>query len=107
VAKPKVFVSPVPDFMGQKEDDGDYESSVLVALNVNHERGLQNVYRVDDGPWTPYREPFVIAKKGLHTVVFRTLDKAGNVLAEAARLVTIEHGRDHGREHDHDHCSDR
>ena len=103
VARPKVFVSPVPDFLGQKEDDGDYETSVLVALNVNHERGLQNMYRVDDGSWIPYREPFAIAKKGLHTVVFRTLDKAGNVLAEAARLVTIEHGR----KQDHGHCSDR
>jgi hypothetical protein len=40
----------------------------------------------------PYFHPFVIARKGTHTVVFRTLDDAGTVLAETARLLTIERG---------------
>ena len=98
VAKPKVFVSPVPDFIGHQDDDGDFDRSVLVILNVNQTKDLRNEYRIDDGKWTRYHEPFVIAHKGLHAVVFRTLDSEGNVLAEAARIVSIDHGKRH------DHC---
>ena len=98
VATPKVFVSPVPDLIGHQDTDGDYRTSVLVVLNVNLGRALHNEYRIDGGAWLPYREPFVLSHKGVHTVVFRTLDGAGNVLAEAARIVTIEHGKQHERE---------
>jgi rhamnogalacturonan endolyase len=106
VAKPKVFVSPVPDFIGHHDDDGDFKTSVLVVLNVTESRDLRNEYRIDSGRWTTYREPFVIAHKGMHTVVFRTLDSNSNVLAEAARMVSIDRGKQqHDGDHDHDdHC---
>ncbi|HEY5959313.1 MAG TPA: hypothetical protein VIV60_22300, partial [Polyangiaceae bacterium] len=103
VAKPKVFVSPVPDFIGRHDDDGDFKSSVLVVLNVNASRDLRNEYRLDDGKWTRYWEPFVIARKGIHTVVFRTIDSDGAVLAEAARMVSIDRGKLHDHDYDHDH----
>lgn len=105
VARPKVFVSPVPDLIGHQDDDDVYVAAVLVVLNVNRGEGLNNEYRVDDGAWSPYLQPFTIARKGLHTVVFRTLNDAGNVLAEAARIVTIEHGRKHA--HHRPHCPSR
>ena len=101
VARPKVFVSPVPDFFGRQGDDGDYVNSVLVVLDVNQGRALHNEYRIDDGEWTHYRAPFAITKKGVHAVIFRTLDDNGSVLAEVARMVVIEHGR----KHDDKHCS--
>jgi hypothetical protein len=91
-------VSPVPDFIGHRDDDGDFDRSVLVVLNVNQTKELRNEYRIDDGRWTRYYEPFVLAHKGLHAVVFRTLDSEGNVLAESARIVSIDHGKRH------DHC---
>ena len=101
VARPKVFVSPVPDFFGRQGDDGDYVNSVLVVLDVNQGRALHNEYRIDNGEWTHYRAPFAITKKGVHAVIFRTLDDNGNMLAEVARMVVVEHGR----KHDDKHCS--
>jgi hypothetical protein len=35
-------------------------------------------YRVDGGPLAPYREPFIVAGEGMHTVEFRSLDAAAN-----------------------------
>ena len=106
VAKPKVFVSPVPNFIGHLNNDGDYKTSVLVVLNVDESHALRNEYRIDNGKWLVYREPFAIAQKGVHTVVFRTLDEAGNLLAEAARMVEIDRGKAHGNGHDDDHGRD-
>ena len=97
VAMPNIFVSPVPELIGHRDDDGDFVNSVLVVLNANMSRALHNEYRIDAGSFIPYREPFVITKNGVHTIVFRTLDAAGNELAEVARMVTI----DRGRRHDH------
>jgi len=79
---------------------------VLVVLNVNESHALRNEYRIDNGRWLVYREPFAIAQKGVHTVVFRTLDEAGNLLAEAARMVEIDRGKAHGNGHDDDHGRD-
>lgn len=105
VATPKVFVSPVPDFIGRRDSAGDFKTSVLVVLNVNQSRELRNEYRIDAGTWLAYREPFVLAHKGTHAVVFRTIDNNGNVLAEAARFVTIDRGKHHDHGDDDDsHC---
>jgi fibronectin type 3 domain-containing protein len=107
VAMPKVFVSPVPDFIGRRDEDGNFKTAVLVVLNVNHSRELRNEYRIDEGTWSTYREPFVLAHKGTHTVVFRTIDHTGNVLAEAARIVTIDRGKHHGHGGAYDGDCDR
>lgn len=104
VATPKVFVSPVPDFIGRRNPDGDFKTSVLVVLNVNQSRDLRNEYRIDGGTWLTYREPFVLAHQGTHTLVFRTMDNGGNVLAEAARFVTLDRGKHHDHAGDDHHC---
>ena len=99
VAKPKIFVSPVPEFSGHRNDDGEFVTFVRVELKLNASHPLRNEYRIDSGDWVRYREPFTIAQPGLHTVVFRTLDGSGHVLAEAARMLTVE--RKHWQAHEH------
>ena len=103
VAQPKVFVRPVPELMGNKAHDGDFISPVLVVLDVNQAADLHNEYRIDDGAWAPYRHPVVVTRPGLHTIVFRTLDSAGNVLAESAQMLTIKRGMRNEHDHDDDH----
>ena len=51
VTQPKVFLRPVPDFIGQKGPNGDYITPVLVSLDVGVDDPLHNAYRVDDAAW--------------------------------------------------------
>ena len=101
VAVPKVFVQPVPDFLGSEEPNGNFTGPVLVVLDVNLSEPLQNQYRIDNGAWIPYNVPFMVTRRGDHTIAFRTLDGAGNVLAEYSETLTI--GRDLPCHHGHKH----
>ncbi|MFQ6003272.1 MAG: OmpL47-type beta-barrel domain-containing protein [Candidatus Zixiibacteriota bacterium] len=44
-------------------------------------------YKVDDGDWTPYSEPFTVLKEGEHTISYRSKDKVENV--EDAKRLSI------------------
>lgn len=44
-------------------------------------------YRVDDGPFLPYREPFPLTGQGLRRVQYRGTDRAGNV--EPVRAFSV------------------
>jgi rhamnogalacturonan endolyase len=90
VAQPKVFVSPVPDFFGYKGHDGRYLAPVFVVLKVDPAEPLHGQYRVDTGAWARYWGPFIVARPGQHTVTFRTVDAAGNLLAETTTTLTIK-----------------
>lgn len=89
VGTPKVFVDPVPELVGLVRDGEAYVGPVIVILNVNQGDELQNLYRIDEGEWFRYWMPFVVLGRGHHRVAFRTLDARGNLLAEAARQLTI------------------
>ena len=42
--------------------------------------GVKNIfYRVDDGEWQEYTEPFTIVEKGLHTIYCYAVDRLGNI----------------------------
>jgi len=45
-------------------------------------------YRIDDGAWTDYSEPFEVTGSGTHTVEFRSTDNAGNI--ESTKTVEVE-----------------
>lgn len=94
VAMPKVFVSPIPEFLGTRRHGREFDSAALVVLNVNQGEALVNEYSIDGAPFKTYRGPFVVIHRGTHAVTFRTLDSNGVVLAEASRSLTIGH---HGR----------
>jgi len=91
VAMPKVFVSPVPDFLGVGGHRGAFATSVMVVLNVNLGESLHNEYRVDNGRWSQYHAPFLVTRQGDHVVAFRTLNANGNILAEASRALSIRY----------------
>jgi fibronectin type 3 domain-containing protein len=89
VARPNVFVSPSPEFLGFLGREGHYVTPVLVMLNVNSSEGLKNEYSIDGGEWMTYTVPFLVHRRGHHHVSFRTLDMAGSVLAETTEELDI------------------
>ena len=53
--------------------------------------GLASVeYNVDGAGYVPYTAPFVVAGEGSHTVLYRAIDKAGNVEAAHTAYVNID-----------------
>ncbi|MGI5488420.1 ThuA domain-containing protein [Microtetraspora malaysiensis] len=69
---------------------GWHTAPVTVTLTAADEgSGVASTeYRVGDGDWTAYTEPFTLKKDGTHTVTFRSTDKAGNT--EEAKKVTLK-----------------
>ncbi|MBB5922972.1 glucose/arabinose dehydrogenase [Actinoalloteichus hoggarensis] len=62
--------------------EGWFTSTPLsVSLSADDEgSGVASTeYRIDDGEWTEYSEPFAVAGDGTHTVEYRSTDVAGNV----------------------------
>src|SRR5690606_32863832 len=51
-------------------------------------------YRLDEGPWTPYTEPFRVFGPGTHTIEYRAVDVNGNV--EDANVLTFPNPRSPG-----------
>jgi len=47
-------------------------------------------YRIDNSPFQTYLEPFNIAAEGLHNIVYRSVDHAGNYEAENVFPVIID-----------------
>jgi len=78
VASLAVRVDPDPPTVTESHRDGT--ASVRVTLHA--EDSLSGVaaisYRLDGGPWHPYRGPVEIRGKGVHRMSYRALDKAGN-----------------------------
>ncbi|WP_375546424.1 ThuA domain-containing protein [Actinophytocola gossypii] len=47
-------------------------------------------YRVGDGEWTAYAEPFTVGEDGTHTVEYRATDRAGNVSETGSVEVRVD-----------------
>ncbi|MCD6330783.1 MAG: PKD domain-containing protein [Thermoplasmata archaeon] len=75
---------------GTEGRNGWYISNVTVELIVNETvSGIKKtVYRIDEGNWTTYNQPFVISDEGEHLLEFYSEDFAGNV--EEVKNVTIK-----------------
>jgi hypothetical protein len=78
--------------------DGDlsgdvYTSDVTVSLTATDaESGVNYTkYKVDDGTWTDYADPFVVAGNGEHVVTYYSADVAGNVEDEKTETFTIQY----------------
>ena len=60
--------------------NGWYVSSVTVTLNATDDDSGVNVtiYKLDDGPYSTYIEPFIIKTDGFHKIRYFSIDNAGN-----------------------------
>ncbi len=53
--------------------------------------GLAGIeYDLDDAGYLPYMAPFVVSGEGSHTLLYRAIDRAGNVEAAHAAFVNID-----------------
>jgi len=62
-----------------------YDGDVTITLNATDDYSgvARTYYAVDPASepidWTEYNEPFVVSEPGSHTVVFYSVDNAGNI----------------------------
>jgi photosystem II stability/assembly factor-like uncharacterized protein len=70
-----------------------YVSNVTVMLNASDNgTGVQfTTYKLDDGLWNTYTEPFEVITDGNHLLRYYSSDYAGNVELEKTSMFTIQH----------------
>ncbi len=79
------------------EMEGDvYVSEVTVTLTaIDSQSGVNyTMYKLDDGAWTIYTAPFVVADEGAHTLLYYSMDNAGNQETEKTKTFTIQYPQD-------------
>ena len=74
-------------------EGGVYVSDVTVTLAASDDNSGVNftMYKLDSGEWTIYTTPFVVTADGAHTVLFYSVDFAGNQETEKTKIFTIAH----------------
>jgi hypothetical protein len=75
------------------QEGGVYTSDVTVTLNaIDGQTGVNyTMYKLDSADWNIYTAPFVVTEDGSHTVLFYSVDNAGNQETEKSSTFTIEH----------------
>ena len=75
------------------QEGGVYTSDVTVTLNaIDGQTGVNyTMYKLDSADWNIYTTPFVVTEEGAHTVLFYSVDNAGNQETEKSSTFTIEH----------------
>jgi len=74
-------------------EDPVYTSDVTVSLSATDAQSGVNytMYKLDSGEWTIYTTSFDVTADGAHTVLFYSVDIAGNQETEKSSTFTIEH----------------
>ncbi|WP_404330386.1 OmpL47-type beta-barrel domain-containing protein [Mesobacillus maritimus] len=68
-----------------------YSSYVTVSLNADDDQGVDKTfYKINDGDWIQYKEPFDIQDEGLTTIAYKSVDKAGNEEAEQSEVIQFD-----------------
>ena len=85
---------------GDTNNDGAYVGSAEVMVNAkDSESGVDKTqYKLDDGKWQAYTDPFKVNKLGEHTVRARATDKAGNTSDPVQQKFTVVEGPDDDKE---------
>ena len=70
------------------QNNGWYTSSVDITLEADDTTsGVAGIwYRVNDGDWTAYSEPFTLSTDGTHTIDYYAHDTAGNNASGSATI---------------------
>ena len=77
--------------------DGEvYISDVTVMFSATDDISgvASTTYKLDDGLWTTYTDPFLVSTEGNHTLYFYSTDNAGNAEAEKTCEFTIQYPPD-------------
>jgi glucose/arabinose dehydrogenase len=71
---------------------GWHPGTVPVQLAATDEgQGVARIeYKLDSGAWTPYTTTVNVTGDGSHTLLYRAVDRAGNVEAEKAATIKID-----------------
>ena len=85
---------------GDTNSDGAYVGSAEVMVDAtDSESGVDKVeYKLDDGEWQAYADPFKVDALGDHTVQARATDKAGNASDPVEQAFTVVEGPDDDKE---------
>ncbi|MDD1747138.1 MAG: pre-peptidase C-terminal domain-containing protein [Methanomassiliicoccales archaeon] len=69
-----------------------FVSQVIVSFHpVDEGSGLaRTLYQVDGGPWEDYTSPFTISDEGVHTLIFHSIDIAGNHEPSAFLILMVD-----------------
>lgn len=75
---------------GSSGNNGWYISNVTVSLNASDSlSGVKTTYyRIDDGNWSEYSQPFILSGEGSHVIEYRSVDNAGN--NESIKNITVK-----------------
>ncbi len=82
IKAPRETVPPVTTCTLNGTMEGDvYTSNVKVTLNATDDYSGINytMYQVDNGSFKTYSSPFIISLDGDHTIVYYSVDRAGNI----------------------------
>lgn len=71
---------------------GWYTSDAQVTLSgTDNQSGVDNTfYKLDDGPQQTYSAPFNISVSGYHTIIYWSVDRAGNTESQKSMLIKVD-----------------
>ncbi len=68
--------------------------TAMVLSASDDELGVDSIhYRVDDGDWTSYSEPFTVEEPGRHTVSYYAKDVMGNIGGMGSTVIDVGAGQ--------------
>ncbi len=68
--------------------------TAMVLSASDNELGVDSIhYRVDDGDWTSYSEPFTVEEPGRHTVSYYAKDVMGNIGGMGSTVIDVGAGQ--------------
>jgi len=71
-------------------NNGWYVSDVTVTLTAT-ESGVDYImYRINNGEWQTYTEPFIVDSDGINTIQYRSVDNVGNVENAKEKQVKMD-----------------
>ncbi|WP_166245253.1 immunoglobulin-like domain-containing protein [Paenibacillus turpanensis] len=85
-------LAPVTYYSIEGLNNGKYVYGLKITLNATDAgSGVQTTeYKVNDGAWTQYQNPFDVLAESTHKVEYRSIDKRGNV--ENANVMDFDAG---------------
>jgi len=81
------------EFEGITGDEGWFVSNVTVTLSADDVTSGVNytMYKLNDGDWITYVDPFVVTENGDYTIYYYSVDLAGNIEPTIEGNFKIEH----------------